>query len=230
MKRYLLANTVLQSLIITFILSLTVVSVSAQSTPEQQEAYKKVIHERVTKIVNTLDIADGSTFDQVVTIISNQYYSINSIHENSKTAVAAIKTQSLSTEERDALIKKEESSRLAILQKGHEAFINALKNKLSAEQLEKVKDGMTYRILPVTYEAYLDMLPRLTGEQKQKIYTWLQEARELAMDAESSDKKHQVFGKYKGKINNYLSAAGFDMKKEGEEWQKRIKERKATGQ
>jgi Spy/CpxP family protein refolding chaperone len=93
-----------------------------------------------------------------------------------------------------------------------------------------VKDGMTYRILPVTYEAYLDMLPRLTGEQKQKIYTWLQEARELAMDAESSDKKHQVFGKYKGKINNYLSAAGFDMKKEGEEWQKRIKERKATGQ
>jgi hypothetical protein len=34
-----------------------------------------------------------------------------------------------------------------------------------------------------------------------------------------------VFGKYKGRINNYLSAAGYDMKKEGEEWQKRIKQR-----
>jgi hypothetical protein len=43
------------------------------------------------------------------------------------------------------------------------------------------------------------------------------------MDAGSSDEKHKWFGKYKGRINNYLSAAGYDMKKEGEEWQKRIK-------
>ena len=48
------------------------------------------------------------------------------------------------------------------------------------------------------------------------------------MDAESSNKKHEWFGKYKGRINNYLSAAGYNMKKEGEEWQKRIKEQKMT--
>ena len=34
-------------------------------------------------------------------------------------------------------------------------------------------------------------------------------------------KKHAWFGKYKGRINNYLSAAGYDLKKEGEDWQKR---------
>jgi hypothetical protein len=45
------------------------------------------------------------------------------------------------------------------------------------------------------------------------------------MDAESSDKKHAVFGKYKGRINNYLSAEGYDLKKATEEWQQRIKER-----
>jgi len=84
---------------------------------------------------------------------------------------------------------------------------------------------MTYKVFPITYTAYLDMLPALTSEQKEKIYNWLKEARELAMDEGSSDDKHKVFGKYKGKINNYLSAAGYDMKKEGEEWQKRIKER-----
>jgi hypothetical protein len=60
------------------------------------------------------------------------------------------------------------------------------------------------------------------------MYNWLKEARELAMDGESSDKKHAIFGKYKGRINNYLSAQGYDMKKEGEEWQKRIKEREAA--
>ena len=52
---------------------------------------------------------------------------------------------------------------------------------------------------------------------------WLTEARERAIDAESSDKKHAWFGKYKGRINNYLSAAGYDLKKEGIEWEKRRK-------
>ena len=32
------------------------------------------------------------------------------------------------------------------------------------------------------------------------------------MDAGSSDEKHAWFGKYKGKINNYLAAAGYNMK------------------
>lgn len=87
---------------------------------------------------------------------------------------------------------------------------------------------MTYNVLNVTYTAYQDMIPTLTEEQKKQILTWLTEAREKAMDAESSDKKHAWFGKYKGRINNYLSAAGIDMKKEEAAWQQRIKERKAA--
>ena len=89
---------------------------------------------------------------------------------------------------------------------------------------------MTYRVFPITYAAYQDMLPNLTTEQKEKIYNWLKEARELAMDAESSDKKHAVFGKYKGRINNYLSAEGYDVKKEGEAWAKRVQAAKEAKQ
>lgn len=57
------------------------------------------------------------------------------------------------------------------------------------------------------------MYPDLTGPQKKQIMAWLVEARELAMDGGSSKEKHAVFGKYKGRINNYLSAAGYDAKK-----------------
>jgi hypothetical protein len=199
-----------------------------QDSDQQQAAYKKTIQERVTKIVNTLDIADAAVFDKTVVVISGQYFSLNNIHENSKAAVAAIKTQSLSNEEKETRIKKEDAVRMNDLLKQHDVFIASLNKYLTADQVEKVKDGMTYRILPITYAAYLDMLPQLNDEQKSKIYLYLQEARELAMDAESSEKKHAVFGKYKGRINNYLSAAGFNMKKEGEEWQKRIKEREAV--
>jgi hypothetical protein len=70
------------------------------------------------------------------------------------------------------------------------------------------------------------MIPTLTTEQKEKISNWLKEARELAMDEGSSEDKHKVFGKFKGRINNYLSAEGYDMKKEEKAWQERLKEKK----
>jgi hypothetical protein len=94
---------------------------------------------------------------------------------------------------------------------------------LDNRQIDKIKDEMTFNVAPRTYQGYIDMLPKLTNEQKARIYSWLIEAREFAIDAESSDKKHAWFGKYKGRINNYLSKEGYDLKKEGDDWQKRIK-------
>lgn len=216
----------LRILLIAFTLLFSGITIFAQQDPDQQATYKKVIHDRVVKFVDPLNIANAADYNKVVDIISERYYTINTLSENNKTSIAAIKLQTLSTEEKDALIKKEEDKRLEVLKKGHDSFLADLQKKLSKEQIEKVKDGMTYSVLHVTYDAYVDMIPRLTTEQKDKIYQWLVEARELAMDGESSDKKHQVFGKYKGRINNYLSAQGIDMKKEEGEWQARIKERK----
>jgi hypothetical protein len=44
------------------------------------------------------------------------------------------------------------------------------------------------------------------------------------MDAGSSDEKHKWFGKYKGRINNYLSSRGYDLKKRSKEWEERVRE------
>jgi len=189
--------------------------------------YRTVITERAGKIVNDLGITDSNKFNEVLGDIVNQYSQLNVIDEEAKASVAAIRTQSLSKEETDKALKDQEEKKTAQLKQLHATFLTQLEKNLAAEQIEKVKDGMTYRVCPITYAAYLEMLPNLTTEQKEKIHGWLKEARELAMDEGSSEKKHAVFGKYKGKINNYLSAAGYDMKKEGEEWQKRIKEQEA---
>ena len=83
----------------------------------------------------------------------------------------------------------------------------------------------TYGVVKVTYDSHLDMIPTLKEEEKAQIYAWLIEAREFALDAENSNKKHAAFGKYKGRINNYLAKRGYDLKKEREEWYKRIKAR-----
>jgi len=203
---------------------------NAQTNAATDTAYLKVVAERTAKIVNTLEITDKAKADKAQQVIASQYVQLNTIHDNSKATISAIKAKPLSKEEIADAVKKEEESKSEKLKQLHTQFIGQLKSTLTEAQIEKVKDGMTYSVLPKTWAAYLDMLQKLTQEQKDKMYAWLVEARELAMDQGSSDAKHAVFGKYKGKINNYLSAAGYDMKKEGEEWAKRIKEAKEAKQ
>lgn len=211
-------------LIIIVFLVTTLVAVA-----QDEASYKKVVTERSEKIVSTLSITDSGKYKQVVEDIANQYINLNKIHDQFKASSAAIKNDNTSPKEAtDAALKTEEDKKKTALLQLHDEFIAQLKTQLTATQIEEVKDGMTYRVFPITYAAYQDMLPSLTNEQKNQIYNWLNEARELAMDAGSSDQKHAVFGKYKGKINNYLSAAGYDMKKEGDEWQKRIKARQSA--
>jgi hypothetical protein len=192
---------------------------------KSEAEYRKAVTERAAKIVNILGITDSGKYQEVLTDIINQYAQLNTIDEQNKTSLLEIKKLSSSKEEIDEAIKKEEDKKSSQLKQLHTAFIAHLQENLTSTQVESVKDGMTYRVCPITYAAYLDMLPSLTNEQKEKIYGWLVEARELAMDQGSSEKKHAVFGKYKGRINNYLSAQGYDMKKEGEAWQKRIREK-----
>jgi Protein of unknown function (DUF3826) len=200
------------------------------SAGETDTAYQRVIAERTAKIVNTLNIADAARREKAQDIIAQQYLTLNAIHDRSKAIIKEIKEKQPSKEEIADAVKKEEEDKSSKLKQLHTQFIAQLKTTLTEEQIEKVKDGMTYRVLPVTWAAYLDMLQHLTQEQKDKMYAWLVEARELAMDEGSSDAKHAVFGKYKGRINNYLSAAGYDMKKEGEDWAKRIQAAKDAKQ
>lgn len=213
-------------LLITVLLSL---NIYGQGESEKQQAdYKKVIKGRSEKIVNVLGITDSGKYNIVLNELMNQYFSLNAIHEQNKTAIAEIKQNVQAKEKTDEAIKKQEEKNSSRLLQQHAVFIAHLKENLTEDQLEKVKDGMTYGVFPITYAGYQDMLPNLTSDQKSRIYTWLKEARELAMDEGSSEKKHQVFGKYKGRINNYLSAAGYDMKKESKAWEERIKARQAS--
>lgn len=207
--------------ILFFVLASQVI---AQSNPDKDVAYTKMITQRVDKIVVPLGITDSSKTRKVADIIVQQYRNLNDIYAKRDIKLTAVKvlkdTNKVLAEEQ---IRNAENEVNAGLYNLHFDFISKLMVHLSPGQLEQVKDGMTYGVLPITFKAYEDMVLGLNDEQKLQIKVWLIEAREHAMDAGSSDEKHAWFGKYKGRINNYLSKAGYDMKKEGEEWQKRIK-------
>jgi len=194
----------------TFLISAGIALISFSSmaqTKNEPEAYHKMIQGRSWKIVQKLNLPDSNVAHKVSDIVAAHYIDLNNIYTQRDSA-------KLSAALADSAVNKL-----------HAPFLKQLSVYLNPAQVIQIKDGLTYGVLPVTYTAYLDMLPQLTEAQKKQIMIWLTEARERAMDAESSEKKHGLFKKYKGRINNYLSAAGIDMKKEGEAWQERIKAR-----
>ncbi|MEQ7799720.1 DUF3826 domain-containing protein [Pedobacter sp. ASV1-7] len=197
---------------------------SSKNVSEEKAAYVKMITERAEKITAFLDINDAARKEKVTHIIRDQYSNLNDIYAERDSKLKALKEENADNKAAFESAKiKEEAKVNAKLAKLHKKYLAKLSGQLSAEQIDQVKNGMTYGVLPLTYKAYQEQILTLTEEQKKQILIWLTEAREHAMDAESSNKKHAWFGKYKGRINNYLSAAGYDLKKEGKDWELRRK-------
>lgn len=194
---------------------------------DRDPQYVGSIVDRSRKIVDKLALSDTTAANEVTKIIANRYFKLNDIYtvrdEKVKTA-----NETLTGEAKQAAITAAQNEKDAALYRCHFEFPADLSLYLTSEQIDAVKDGMTYGVLMVTYNSHLDMIPTLTDEEKAQIMAWLTEARELAMDAENSNKKHETFGKYKGRINNYLAKRGYDLVKEREAWYERIKARGGT--
>ena len=110
----------------------------------------------------------------------------------------------------------------------NDAKLKASAKDTTAPQVEAVKDKMTYNKVKVTYDAYCEIIPTLTGAQKAHILATLKAAREEAMDGGSADEKSAIFKKYKGRIANYLSKEGVDETKARKEWGAKQKEKSAA--
>lgn len=197
--------------------SLTTLSVvhATYASPGEDSNYTRVITARSGKIVATLGLPDSAAFYRVRTIVMNQYRALNAVYTQRDEKLKQLKDQQPPADKNtsDSIrknIQQDVDTRIAQL---HTAYLARLATVLNPQQIDMVKDGMTYNVRTVTFHAYEQMLPQLTDEQKAVIMADLTEAREHAMDAESSEKKHAWFGKYKGRINNYLSSQGISMKK-----------------
>ena len=222
----------IRGLFLTGLLAATAfVQASAQTpapTETKEAAYTRTITERAAKIVAKIDGLKDKDSVLVRDLIADQYRQLNIIYEQQKTRKAALKAQP-QTDGTKAEAAKIDADTEAALAKLHPQYLKKLSRRLTPAQIDQVKDGMTYGVLPVTMRAYDDMLPNLTKEQRAQMLAWMTEAREHAMDGGTSEQKHTWFGKYKGRINNYLSAAGIDMNQAGKDWQARIAARKAAG-
>lgn len=188
--------------------------------------YVETIMQRSKKVTDALNISGTEKGEQVLNIVANRYFKLNDIYAERDSLKAVAKT--MTGDEKTQKMEYAEMQKDQKLYKSHFGFIADLSVYLTDAEVETVKDVLTYNVVNVTYKAQCDMIPTLKEEEKVQILAWLKEGREYAIDAESSKKKHEAFGKYKGRINNWLSKRGYNLTKEREEWAKRVKARGET--
>lgn len=168
------------------------------AAPDDTEAkYTKAIEGRTAEILKVLEITNNDAQVRVHDIIIAQYRALNAWHDENDAKLKASKGDTNATAQIRASLKTI-----------HDDFLAKLGQNLTPDQIEKVKDKMTYGKVQFTYKGYVTQYPNLTEENKQRILEFLKEAREEAMDGGSAAEKSAVFTRYKGKINNYLSKQG----------------------
>ena len=214
---------------IIFPLSLALVCATARaqySAPPAQKAeieaaYTLAIDKRAAAIISALDLKDPAKAARVAGALTNQYRSLRQRDEMIE--------QRLKAPTNDAAGVKPDRAALfqTVSRPLHDEFLAKLSADLSPEQVETVKNKMTYDKLKVTYDAYCAIIPGLSEPDKAKIKEELTVARDEAIDGGSADEKSAIFQKHKDRINDYLNTHGHDVAKAYKEWNAKQDQAKA---
>jgi hypothetical protein len=165
--------------------------------------YTAAIEGRTGDILKALSLSDADKAAKVHDIIIAQYRALNTWHNENDPNLKAAKGDTNAIGQIHASLKTL-----------HDKFLYDLGENLTPDQVEQVKDKMTYGKVQFTFKGYVAQYPNLTEENKQEILTMLKQAREEAMDGGSAQEKTAIFQRYKGKINNYLSKQGVHPEKQ----------------
>jgi len=182
------------------------------ATPAEIEAmYTSSIESRTDDILKALALKNPETASRVHDLIIAQYRVMRSRDDLINAKLEAM-GKDIDYENRASDL--EAQSKLL-----HQHFFDQLAKVLTPAQIDTVKDKMTYNKVKVTYDAYNNIIPKLTETDKAKIMELLKAAREMAVDGGSATEKSEIFQQYKNQINDYLNAHGHDVAKAYKDWE-----------
>lgn len=171
-------------------------------TAAAEAKYTAAIEARTADILHVLYLDNAQKAARVHDIIISQYRALNEWHNDNDQKLKAARGDTNAIAQIRASLK-------AL----HARFLSNLAENLTPDQIEKVKDKMTYGKVQFTFAGYLAQYPGLSDADKEEILGLLRDAREEAMDGGSAAEKTAIFQRYKGKINNYLSKRGMHPEK-----------------
>jgi hypothetical protein len=199
-------------------------SMTPPVSPDELEArYTMVIEKRASDILDSLDLQDAAKARLVHSAIVDQYRALRA-----RDAVIACYLRAQGESDTEASPERAALSG-RMTEPLHEMYIKTLSAYLTPDQVEMVKDSMTYNKVQVTFDAYCEIFPALTDSQKAMITQQLKAAREVAINGGSANEKHAMFDLYKERINAELKAAGHDVEKAFSDWEAKQSHASASG-
>lgn len=181
------------------------------SPPEMEALYTTSIENRTQEILKPLALTDAAKSNQLHDLIIAQY---RVMRARDALINAKLEAEGKEINYSNRASQLEDESKLL-----HGYFVTQLEKLVPPDDVEKIKDKMTYNKVKVTYDAYNNIVPGLTAADKAKILELLKAAREKAMDGGSAEEKSDIFQQYKNQINDYLDAHGHDVAKAYKDWE-----------
>jgi hypothetical protein len=159
----------------------------------EDPANNAVAEKRSSGIMATLKLNDAEQAARVKQYIVNFILMLKNVYEG-KTPPAG------------------DAKRAALLKAREELYAGMSVEKLTAEQQLVVKNGLSANHFKINYDAFIDLVPKLTDEEKAYIHAQLAEVCDEAVLLNAGTEKGELFHKTRGRINNYLSKRGYDLK------------------
>jgi hypothetical protein len=212
MKKVFSSNSLIAAALGLFVVSSPAQYSMPPGSPQEVEAtYNTAIENRTAAIVTLLKLTDPEKSARVHDVIIAQYRTLKA-RDEAIDSLLKLQGKEINYSNRAHLLVSESKPL-------HDQFLARLAADLTPEQVEIVKDKMTYNKVQVTYDAYCSIIPGLTDADKAEVLTVLKQAREEAMDGGNAGEKSAIFQKYKDQINDYLNAHGHDVAKAYKDWE-----------
>ena len=191
----------------------TTTTTSPDLTPQQT-------HEALaTRIVHRMRLADADKTARLTQATTGYLNALHPILEERQTVLDRLEKEAGPQGKPDhtQVVAAYEKAKAAYLPL-RDAFVKKLEADLHPYLVDRVKDGLTHDAFPKLHAMYLEMIPQLTPEEKAHITGLLVEARENAILAINHRGQKQWFDKYRGIINNFISAQGHDFPALSKAW------------
>ena len=173
------------------------VSTLALEKPEEVVAaavpgFTTVAEGRAEGIVKSLELGDVEKTARVKRDIVNFIIRVKNVHEGPEVS------------EEEKRPRLDEARRL--LYAGFDT------EKLTDGQRLIIKNGLCANHFKINYDSFLELVPKLTADQKTYIHKEFAEVCDEAILLNSGTEKGALFVKRRGRVNTYLSKQGYDLK------------------
>ncbi len=167
--------------------------------------FERRIAGRAANQVKRLQLSDDERAGKARAVVTRFYRDLNAAQEQRDQQLQGIAPGDL------AQLHRAQFEADKRIQTVYGELIGGLAAIVDEKQIEALKDGMTFDMVPLSFATYQRLFPDMNARQKTQVYDWLVDAREIAIVAGSAETKLDVFRVNKMRMHAYLAAQGFDV-------------------